>query len=535
MRKHIVFTAAITILLINNLFAQSIGEISVKKWPDDKKSAFSFTFDDGYLTDYEYVRPVMNQFGFKATFYVIADFLTDNPPGNWRYGTWWHFKQLAQDGHEIGSHMMTHSDLTKMSIGNINTPGTVQYEMYQSKRRIEEKIPGHLCITCAYPYTNHNSSVDNIAKMYYQAGRAVGNSPNNSSMSENELFGVKCQWPAFNLPRNSLSDDLDELESFKNYIQNSINSGGWAMLMGHEVYPFSMLKEMLNKGAYYPITTEWLTDLSTWIKTKSNANDIWVGTVANVVRYMKQRDNFYYQVLSSTNSEIQISVSDNLDNTIYNYPLTVDITVPFSWDAVSVTQGSNSQVVYAYTSGNKKVIRTTVIPDNGIVKLFNNAAPPSQYSISGKIVYHNSNQTPIQNAEVKLQKSGETIATLYTDEQGNFYFPDLSTGTYSLTFKKTGNWGGVNSSDALMTVRYFASLESLDDIQKMAADVNDDGKINSTDALLILRRFTMVIDSFTKPNWLFSPNPITINLSDSNYYQVIKAIAAGDVNRSYVP
>ena len=37
---------------------------------DDKNSAFSFSFDDGFISHYENVRPILNQFNFNATFYV---------------------------------------------------------------------------------------------------------------------------------------------------------------------------------------------------------------------------------------------------------------------------------------------------------------------------------------------------------------------------------------------------------------------------------------------------------------------------------
>ena len=48
----------------NEVWAQSnsgAGQVIVKKWKDNKKAAFSFTFDDGLLTQYTNAWPILNQ------------------------------------------------------------------------------------------------------------------------------------------------------------------------------------------------------------------------------------------------------------------------------------------------------------------------------------------------------------------------------------------------------------------------------------------------------------------------------------------
>jgi hypothetical protein len=58
--------------------------------------------------------------------------------------------------------------------------------------------------------------------------------------------------------------------------------------------------------------------------------------------------------------------------------------------------------------------------------------------------------------------------------------------------------------------------------------------VNSTDALQIVRRFAGTINSFAKPDWIFMPQIININLTQ-NINLVIKGIITGDVNKSYSP
>ena len=64
------------------------------------------------------------------------------------------------------------------------------------------------------------------------------------------------------------------------------------------------------------------------------------------------------------------------------------------------------------------------------------------------------------------------------------------------TLGDVNNDGKINSTDALLVLQYAVNTVSLDRAQQMAADVNRDGKINSTDALLILQYAVNIIKTF---------------------------------------
>ena len=244
MIKQIVFTI---IAFANFSFSQNYGSMRITNYADDRESAFSFTFDDGLLSQSENVKPILNQHGFKGTFYVLPPYLADeNQDTIWRYGTWPDFQSMAAEGNEIGSHTMHHYDLTTLPWGDINTQGTLLYELYQSKIFIEQKVPAEKCISLNYPYTLHNSIVDSAASLFYENGRSLGQIPNDSSLSEHEWYGLKAKIVEFELPRDSVEADLDELYTFLNWLQNSINNHKWGMIIIHDVVPFTQLHELLN-------------------------------------------------------------------------------------------------------------------------------------------------------------------------------------------------------------------------------------------------------------------------------------------------
>ncbi|HKI78645.1 MAG TPA: polysaccharide deacetylase family protein [Ignavibacteriaceae bacterium] len=366
-----------SIIIIILLFAlsakgQTIGHVTVKTWPNDMKSAFSFTFDDCFKSQYDYALPVLNSFGFKGTFYVIAEEPTEQgEPLNWRYATWDQFREIAQQGHEIGSHSMTHPHLQTLQTGDINTPNTIYYELYQSKKLIENKIPGIKVITFAYPYTEYNPTVISIAGQYYEASRRGNGIPNNSVITGTDWQKINSYEVQFNLPRDIVNDDNDELNEIENTLQNEvIDNGKWGMLFAHEVLPFSQIPDAVAAGYWYPMSTEWLNAFCQWMKNKSDNNDIWVNTVANVTKYIKERENFVANVVSVTDTLIVLSLTDNLDDTIFNYPLTLDIQVPSVWETVLIKQGGITIPTDSiFVAGNNTYVRTKIIPDAGNISL----------------------------------------------------------------------------------------------------------------------------------------------------------------------
>lgn len=98
-------------------------------------------------------------------------------------------------------------------------------------------------------------------------------------------------------------------------------------------------------------------------------------------------------------------------------------------------------------------------------------------------------QTMYRNAEANNSKmnAGAQIAAITTTVQ-------IRVGEGTVTWGDVNGDGKVNSTDAVLILRYAAQLGV--DIDTAAADVNGDGKINSTDAVLVLRYAAQLITKF---------------------------------------
>ena len=381
MKVHVRISLVVVLIFLFHLTVYGFnppgeyGQISVKKWADDRKSAFTFTFDDGFITQYQYVKPILDSFGFRGTFFVISGSMTDDLPGIWRYGTWNQFGSMANEGHEIGSHTVTHPYLTTLSNGDVRTPGTLLYELSQSRNTIEQKITNQKCISIAYPYFEYNTNVKNETALFYEGGRGGSNVPMDASLAAGGFYSIGGKEEQFSTPRNSTQDDLDELQNFESYEDSAITLEKWGMLVAHEVYPFSQITDSLLQVAWYPMSTEWLTSFCQWLKQRSDSNEVWVETMGNVIRYMKERDQFQYYVIAQTDTQIQINANDSLPDPIYNYPLTVDITVPADWEGALITQGSRTDTTNTLVEGSIAYVRTKIIPDGGNIILNKRVKP----------------------------------------------------------------------------------------------------------------------------------------------------------------
>jgi len=448
--------------------SSSYGIISITNWADDRNSAFSFSFDDGFISQYENVRVIFNQFDFRGTFYILPPFLTDSLPGIWRYGTWPMFEEMSYEGHELGSHTLNHDSLTQIPVGDTLTPGTVHYEMYHARRMINERITDKKCITFAYPYAVHNGLVDSIASIYYESARAVGDFPNPSEINGNDWYNLSAYQVEFSMPRNSPDDDLDELYAFIDWIDSSITNGEWGIHLAHEVVPFSELNALLGEGAYEPISNEWLTSLCTWLEAKSSNYEIWVETIATITKYLKERESFYFNIISQTNEEIEIEVGDNLIDEIYDYPLTAYITVPPEWDFVLLEQGSRTDVLESFIMDTSVVVMGEVIPDGGIVTISrfdpnyiaNEDKQPDDFILFQNYPNPFNPTTSIQYSVSSRQFVSLKVYDVLGNEVATLVNEELTAGSYTIQFNSEELSSGISTNGGYASGVYIYILQS---------------------------------------------------------------------------
>lgn len=151
--------ASIIINVPNNIH----GSTEQSKNKINQQKVVILTFDDGYESQYSNAKPILDKYGFKATFYIVCNYVGS---GDNRM-TWEEIKSLQQEGHDIASHTMNHDDLSKL------TPQEVEYEVAQSKQCLLEQ--GINPKSFAYPFNggSDDSSVLNTVASHYELARTA--------------------------------------------------------------------------------------------------------------------------------------------------------------------------------------------------------------------------------------------------------------------------------------------------------------------------------------------------------------------------
>ena len=121
------------------------------------------TFDDGSETVYTEALPIMQIYGFTGTAYIV-----DNYIGATRYMNKIQIRALYEAGWEIGSHSLSHHDMT-------TRPAKQEEEIVKSRQRLASYLEVPIN-SFAYPFGAYDSDSLHFVKLAgYSAAMGLGN------------------------------------------------------------------------------------------------------------------------------------------------------------------------------------------------------------------------------------------------------------------------------------------------------------------------------------------------------------------------
>lgn len=112
------------------------------------------TFDDGYRDSYQYAFPLLQKYGFTATFFIFTQPIDT---ANVNFLSWDMVREMHQAGMEFGSHSHTHPDLRR------RTNEFLHSEIVTSKQLIEQNI-GEPIYAFAYPSGLYDDAAIDMVK-----------------------------------------------------------------------------------------------------------------------------------------------------------------------------------------------------------------------------------------------------------------------------------------------------------------------------------------------------------------------------------
>jgi len=125
-------------------------------------------FDDSYKSQILYAKPILDKYGFKASFFEVCTWVGKTKDRQ----TWQDIADLQRDGMDIESHTMTHAHLPTL----LSSPNLMVYEIGGSKRCLDSH--GVNATIFGYPLNlgSDNPSIVNVVAKYYNLARS-GSAP----------------------------------------------------------------------------------------------------------------------------------------------------------------------------------------------------------------------------------------------------------------------------------------------------------------------------------------------------------------------
>ncbi len=169
----------------NGLMSFNRDEVYAMDFMRKDQNKILLTFDDAYEDVFKIAYPMMESYAFKGAIFVPVQYI--GRLNDWDINFGFRFKhigkkelkELQENGWVIGSHTLTHPDLTVIDDTKLRT------ELCDSKHRLEDII-GNEVYAISYPFGLYNKRVLDAVK---QCGYRIGFASNNSK--KGNIYAVR--------------------------------------------------------------------------------------------------------------------------------------------------------------------------------------------------------------------------------------------------------------------------------------------------------------------------------------------------------
>jgi oligosaccharide reducing-end xylanase len=303
----------------------------VGNWQGFRTAAVTYTFDDHCSNQFAIAVPLFNEFDYDLTLYPVPAWSPN----------WNNLRNAAAAGHEVGSHTVNHVNLGSATV-EVQTS-----EQANSQSTINTQIPTQQCRTIAYPYCAPGNQ--SITATYYIAARhCQGAIEANTPSNFYQISSIIC----------GSAGAVKTAADFNAKFTSAAASKGWCVFLIHGID---------SDGGYSPLSSTVLRESIQYLDTHRSA--FWVSTFSNVVRYIRERNDVSVTETSNEPNSITLQVTDTLDNTIYNYPVTIRRPLPADWPSATVSQNGQAVNASVVVANSTLYVMFDVVPDGGDVVL----------------------------------------------------------------------------------------------------------------------------------------------------------------------
>ncbi len=324
------------------------GDAEICLWKDDAFAAGSITIDDNCAYDHDWWLQQARDNDLRLTWFVITDNVEgSNPTAG---GTWPGWQRLADAGHAINSHSTCHRGETEE-----NPYSEADWLSYygDSKAAIDSHVTNNVCTCIAYPGGAGNSVNTNYASRFFIAGRGTTGTPNPPA----KINYLQACASSSSDPNPYLTVILGGTVESPAWLNSANYHRGWFVSIVHSVQS--------NTNTVGALIQAYV----------SRRPDLWVDTFPAVAKYGQERDTAALSTYAADGDRIVLTLTDAMDDTLFDEPLTLKVRLPAAWTNLVATQ--KGRIVTSSTVVHDGVSYGLVnaVPDAGAIVL-HNLAPP---------------------------------------------------------------------------------------------------------------------------------------------------------------
>lgn len=287
---------------------------------DNKKAIWTFTSDDSLTSSCNYFSEKFNSLELRGSLAMIVKKFY-NSDGTVNEAKVDAFKNIFENGNfDITNHTYSHTS-------PLVNPDDEEYwtsELNDAQVWFEDTFEGERVFTVANPLVATSDTIDAIIKEKNWAARnGKGGGYNSLNPTEDEWFHLRWQH----------GNEYCTVDTMKNWVDTAISERKWQIELWHGV----------DGEGSSPVPSEIATPYFEYVASKKG--ELWIATFNEAVQYLREKQHAQMDIDVNEDGNLEVVVTHDLPEDIFNYPLSVRTRVPGGWNTVKVTQGNVTQTV----------------------------------------------------------------------------------------------------------------------------------------------------------------------------------------------
>lgn len=319
--------------------------ITISDIKDNRDAIYCLTTDDNYAYTNKWLDEKLEEYGLVATMGIITVKMNDTGKLTWKEAE----DMVATGRWGVANHTKNHDQTGFSSL----TEAQLKEEINGGQEILRQHFPS-LPIVSMYPPGGITSTlIKKVVNEKHHILRGTSGGNNTLPLTESAMLALKCNGVG------QFANATIDNDKMKGWIDSGITDGKLIVEMWHGIGD----SDGSSWGGNCPEDVAE-THLE-YVAQKMNEGKLWVATLDDVATYTIQKLNAKARVLEETENKVVLSLTDDLDDSIYKSELTINFPMPNGYTKATATMGGKS--INATVADGK--VSVTVKPDMGNITI----------------------------------------------------------------------------------------------------------------------------------------------------------------------